>query len=98
MLHTTLTVRPPRSIKVGAAQPRVLVQLTQGSFFTILPKNVDDFLPEWHSGNIYDMNRAPPNAVELPGVVHTDKPTEFDFFVSGDYEVHSKNPLVRFPW
>lgn len=38
------------------------------------------------------MHRAPPSAVELPGVVHTDKPTIFDFFVSGDYEVCTLSP------
>ena len=68
--------------------PRVLVELNQGSYFTILPRKTEDqIIPEWYSGNIYSMHRAPPTAVKLLGALNMDGPTIFDVFVSGDYEV-----------
>ena len=72
-----------------ALAPRLLVNLIQGSFFTIVPAGVqgDNFTPEWHAGNIYALGRAPPNAVELPYPPSTDSPTSYEIFVSGDYEV-----------
>ncbi|KAL5490095.1 hypothetical protein ACEPAI_4928 [Sanghuangporus weigelae] len=91
ILHTSLTVMPPRDGGPDIQAPRVRVRLIQGSFFAILPRESSGFNPEWHAGNIYDMHRAPANAVELPGKVNYDKATTFDFFVSGDYEIRLFN-------
>ena len=61
-----------------------------GSFFTIVPvhrKSDDASVPEWYSGNMYAMNRAPYQVVDFPAVLSKDEPTTFDIFISGDYEV-----------
>ena len=87
VLHTTVTVTP----KAGSPfriPPRLLVQLQQGSLFAILPRETNkDFMPEWHTGNIYGMRRSHANVVDLPGVIKYNGPMTFDLFVSGDYEV-----------
>lgn len=74
---------------------RILATLKRGSQFTILPsqgssgpKSQLSNVPVWHSGNIYELSRAPPNAVELPSIPYDCHPTTYDVFVSGDYEVH----------
>ncbi|KAL5532933.1 hypothetical protein ACEPAF_4707 [Sanghuangporus sanghuang] len=81
ILHTSLTVMPPRVGRPDIQAPRVHVQLTHSSFFTILPRESPGYHPEWHPGNIYDMHRAPANTVALPGKVNLDKATTFDFFI-----------------
>ncbi|KAI5124055.1 hypothetical protein M0805_003883 [Coniferiporia weirii] len=88
ILHTTLTVTPLRKGPSWDPLPRLLVKLKQGSFFTVLPREVHEpFVPQWHAGNIYGLLRDPPNAVELPGTVSNVNSTTFDFFISGDYEI-----------
>lgn len=73
--------------------PYLLVDLLQGSFFTILPATKDGNAslilnaPEWYAGNIYAMGNAPPQAVILPEAPSITLPTTYDLFVSGDYEV-----------
>jgi hypothetical protein len=64
------------------------VDLKQGSYFTIRPLDTDisAFIPEWCAGNIYGMERAAPHALALPLGLSLTEPTEFDLFVSGDYE------------
>jgi len=91
ILRTTLTIFPPA--KATSSPPRLLVDLKQVSYFTLRPQSEDlsTFVPEWYAGNIYDMERAVPHAVELPSVVSILKPTKFDLFVSGDYEA-SRSP------
>lgn len=73
--------------------PHLRVQLIQGSYFTILPTNEHEqsdrkpIVPEWHSGNIYDMPYTLPHTVSLPSPPSTVSPTTYDILVSGDYEV-----------
>lgn len=64
------------------------MDLKRGSYFTIRPRNTDisAFVPEWCAGNIYDLERALPHALALPSDLSFTEPTEFDLFVSGDYE------------
>ncbi|THH05576.1 hypothetical protein EW145_g4691 [Phellinidium pouzarii] len=90
ILHTTLTVTPLQITPKPPPLPplRILVELKQGTFFSILPKEaLESFSPEWHVGNVYDLLGAAPNSVELPGTLSVNKSTTFDFFVSGDYEI-----------
>ncbi|RDB21028.1 hypothetical protein Hypma_011398 [Hypsizygus marmoreus] len=88
VLRTQLTVYPPR---FGSAPfPGLLIQLIQGSFFSILPiepAHCEQHVAEWMSGNIYDMERALPRIVELPFAPSLDKPTAYNIFISGDYEI-----------
>lgn len=64
------------------------MDLKRGSYFTLRPRrsDVSSFVPEWYAGNIYDMERALPHALTLSSPVSFTEPTEFDLFVSGDYE------------
>jgi hypothetical protein len=95
VLRTTLTILPPRSGLVDPpAVPNILVELKGGSFFTLVPADVEwkqrrDFVPEWYSGNIYQVDCAPPHLVNLPTVPSAVSPTEYHLYVSGDYEVCS---------
>ncbi|KAI0713279.1 hypothetical protein C8Q76DRAFT_621267 [Earliella scabrosa] len=95
LLRTTLTVYPPSSLAHGKVSffPRLAVTLVQGSFFAVRPllnsTGTQDsaFVPEWHTGNIYAMARAPPNFVDLPSPPSLDAPTTYELIVSGDYEI-----------
>jgi pimeloyl-ACP methyl ester carboxylesterase len=92
VLKTSITVYPPLEVDVQVP-PRLHVQLVQGSFFTVLPSNASEdtqsepLVPEWYSGNIYDMEQAPPQILDFPIPPSTTSPTTFDIFVSGDYEI-----------
>ncbi|KAF8894431.1 hypothetical protein BD779DRAFT_1501027 [Infundibulicybe gibba] len=74
-----------------AVPPRLLVDVIQGSYFTILPEQSElemrEHVPQWHTGNVYDMERALPRAVTLPIPPSTIQPTSYDLFLSGDYEI-----------
>ena len=85
-------MHPPAARETNDTPPRLLVNLEQGSFFTVVPegprKTQDDaVVPEWHAGNIYAMGRSPANVVSLPVAPSTTEPTTYIIFVSGDYEV-----------
>ena len=89
VLRATLILHPP-SLYADSA-PHLLISLKRGSFFAILPCNdgssAENFQPpEWHPGNIYDMERAIPASVGLPVPPSTTKPTAYYLFISGDYE------------
>lgn len=89
VLRSTLIVYPSSSSR-SLSEPRLLVNLLQGSFFTILPSadaEGEAFVPEWHAGNIYALGKAPPNAVRLPYPPSLNSPTTYQIVVSGDYEV-----------
>ncbi|KAJ7093157.1 hypothetical protein C8R44DRAFT_399607 [Mycena epipterygia] len=88
VLHTNITLYPPRHPDSSPA-PRLLVQLVQGSYITIVPaSDAEPFSPpEWHAGNIYAMERTLPRAIELPTPPSTTSPTTYHVFVSGDYEI-----------
>ncbi|KAK7023879.1 transmembrane protein [Favolaschia claudopus] len=90
VLHTNLTLHPPGSGS-NIPPPRLLVQLIQGSYITIVPgselASSESFVPEWHAGNIYELDRTLPRAIELPSPPSTRSPTTYHVFVSGDYEI-----------
>lgn len=90
-----MTIHPPET-GYGSLPPKLHIDLKQGSYFSLVPRfyNEDErafeserFLPEWHAGNIYDLSRAHPSTVNLPGNLSIDNPNVYDLFVSGDYEV-----------
>ncbi|KAI9056689.1 hypothetical protein FKP32DRAFT_1682226 [Trametes sanguinea] len=93
VLRSTITVYPPSPPSNGLfGAPRLLVKLSQGSFFAVTPVSSDDavdstVVPEWHAGNIYALERSPPNAVALPTGSSSTSPTTYHIFVSGDYEI-----------
>lgn len=97
LLHTRITVFPPSkpSAQVAAVREpvRLLVDIQQGSFFTVLPSQDEGSgeatpqTPKWWAGNIYAINASPPQAVPLPTTPSETSPTTYDLFVSGDYEV-----------
>ncbi|KAI8998905.1 hypothetical protein BD414DRAFT_476389 [Trametes punicea] len=90
VLRSTLTLYPPTNLDDGlATPPRLLINLRQGSFFTVVPVSHSDIavVPEWHAGNIYAMGRSPPNVVSLPTAPSMTSPTAYNIFVSGDYEI-----------
>ncbi|KAM5531823.1 hypothetical protein V8D89_014522 [Ganoderma adspersum] len=89
VLRSTFIVNPP-STPHGRSEPHLLVNLLQGSFFTILPSPdamYEAFVPEWHAGNVYALGKAPPNVVRLPHPPSLDSPTTYQIVVSGDYEI-----------
>jgi hypothetical protein len=91
ILKTTLMLVPPTITEASSdphIDPRILVNLTQGSYFTLKPKNCPpNFVPRWVAGNIYDLERALPACVDLSGSISTPGHLEYELFVSGDYEV-----------
>ncbi|KAK0502905.1 hypothetical protein EDD18DRAFT_1135549 [Armillaria luteobubalina] len=86
VLRSTLTVHPPIDPSGSTPVPHLLVQLLQGSYFTILPKK-GRREPRWYSGNIYAMERSLPQEVPLPVLPSNDSATHYDIFISGDYEI-----------
>ena len=95
VLRTTLTVHPPcPDSQPPPVVPNFLVELKGGSFFALVPADVEwkqrhDSVPEWYSGNIYQVDCAPPHLVNLPTVPSAVSPTVYYLYVSGDYEVLS---------
>ncbi|KAI0332093.1 hypothetical protein GY45DRAFT_1321394 [Cubamyces sp. BRFM 1775] len=92
VLRSTITVHPPNAGVSSDKPPRLLVNLEQGSFFTVVPaisQKAQDgaIVPEWHAGNIYAMGRSPSNVVSFPVAPSTTEPTTYTIFVSGDYEI-----------
>lgn len=90
VLRGTMTLIPPDVIDPKATIPKVLVQLEQGSYFTILPMDGPErgaLTPEWYAGNIYNMERALPRVVDLPTTPDPTNPTQYEIFISGDYEI-----------
>ncbi|KAJ7236724.1 hypothetical protein B0H12DRAFT_124090 [Mycena haematopus] len=87
VLHTNLTLYPPPGST--ATPPRLLVQLVQGSYISIIPASGSESSspPEWHAGNIYALERTLPRAIELPTPPSPASPTTYHVFVSGDYEI-----------
>ncbi|TFY66824.1 hypothetical protein EVG20_g4262 [Dentipellis fragilis] len=88
VLHTTLTVHPSDN---ASQAPQLLFDLKQGTFFTIVPRlpnsELSDSVPEWYAGNVYNMERSLPQAVQLPSPPSLSSPTVYDVYVSGDYEI-----------
>ncbi|KAI0306728.1 hypothetical protein B0F90DRAFT_1814573 [Multifurca ochricompacta] len=93
VLRTTLTLLPPRThFRLPPTVPNLLIELKRGSFFTLLPANVEseqgqDIGPQWYSGNIYDIDQAPPHLVRLPTKPSPVSPTAYHLYISGDYEI-----------
>ena len=92
LIRTILTLHPPLNPRNIDRTPRILVHLKQGSFFALRPLGVDhsSFIPVWYPGNIYDLECAPPLAVDLPVSPSLTEPTKYEIFVSADYEVSHK--------
>ncbi|THH15894.1 hypothetical protein EW146_g4658 [Bondarzewia mesenterica] len=96
VLRTTMTVYPPAD-PTSVVLPNLIVDLKQGSFFTILPQSKGDIVPQWYSGNIYAMERAPPKTVRFPVLPARNKPTTYDVFIRlfGDPAAYdSENPTL----
>ncbi|KAJ3553575.1 hypothetical protein NM688_g3536 [Phlebia brevispora] len=94
VLRTSVTVYPPTaSDEEVEGAPHLLIDVKQGSFFTVLPSwdsspsDRIDATPRWYAGNIYSMNAAPTQIVPLPTSPAIDQPTTYDLFISGDYEI-----------
>jgi len=89
VLHTILTIFPPTNPDDNDPHLplRLDANLTQGSFFTILPRTNGNRVPKWYSGNIYSMERSLSRIIDLPSTPSLISPTTYDVFVSGDYEV-----------
>ncbi|KAF7322675.1 hypothetical protein HMN09_00046300 [Mycena chlorophos] len=83
--HTTITVFPPTG-STDESPPRLLVQLIQGAYIAILDLELSTS-PQWHAGNIYDMERTLPRAIELPTAPSTTSPTTYHVFLCADYEI-----------
>jgi hypothetical protein len=95
LLHAQLTIYPPANADAGSAPP-LLVELTQGSHFAILPTaNGETQKPtvEWNAGNIYAMERALPKVVPLPTQPSPIEPTTYNIYISGDYEVNYEHSI-----
>ncbi|KAI0075479.1 hypothetical protein K474DRAFT_1691814 [Panus rudis PR-1116 ss-1] len=96
VLFTILEVVPPpakpyRPLHEVPPKLELLVSLSQGSYFTIVPavttEENDSTPAKWYAGNIYDMNASPPHVVPLPDTPSLNTPTSYILFVSGDYEI-----------
>jgi hypothetical protein len=92
VLRATLTVLPPSSnsdAQPPPAVPNLFLQIKKGSFFTLIPADVENhvFIPEWFSGNIYEVDYAPSHLVRFPTVPSPVSPTVYHLYISGDYEV-----------
>ncbi|KZT44181.1 hypothetical protein SISSUDRAFT_1068603 [Sistotremastrum suecicum HHB10207 ss-3] len=89
VLRARLSLSPPTGgLRVSA--PNLKVDLSQGSYFAILPSNSDGFehegVPEWHSGNIYATEMVPSNTIRFSALPWNET-SVFDVFISGDYEI-----------
>jgi hypothetical protein len=101
VLRTVLTIRPHTAAEREGSFPscRLLVDLIQGSYFTLMPYRSDDTplsVPRWHSGNIYAMERSLPQSVTLPHPPSPHEPTKYYIYVAGDYEIRLfGDPLIQ---
>ncbi|KIM87649.1 hypothetical protein PILCRDRAFT_815224 [Piloderma croceum F 1598] len=91
VLRTSVTVSPPPGISTEEP-PRLHVRLAQGSFFCVIPTvpghlKSRSLVPTWYSGNIYDLEQALPQIIDLPALPSLTDSTTYDLFVSGDYEI-----------
>lgn len=81
VLRSTFKIHRPAA---DERKVRLLVQLRQGSYFTILPADsFSNITPRWYAGNIYDISGSLPQIVELP----LSRTGEYQLFISGDYEI-----------
>ncbi|KAK0448367.1 uncharacterized protein EV420DRAFT_1712427 [Desarmillaria tabescens] len=89
VLRSTLTVHPPINPSKSTPVPHLLVQLIQGSYFTILPKN-GRREPQWYSGNIYAMERSLPQQAPLPTT-----PGDYEIRLFGDPHTQDREIPVQ---
>jgi len=88
VLRTTLTLYPPSNPLADKTSPQVIINIKQASYFTLRPRSFDQsFTPEWYAGNIYDIAAGLHQVVDLPSSPSFEQPSEYDLFISGDYEV-----------
>ncbi|TFK67890.1 hypothetical protein BDN72DRAFT_821909 [Pluteus cervinus] len=88
LLHSTLTVHPPLpGYALATENPTLQVELVQASYFTIIPKDTPGVVPKWYTGNIYAIESGLPHRVPLPVLPSLQEATEYDIFISADYEI-----------
>lgn len=67
------------------------MDLRGASFFAVLASDDDpestNLAPEWHSSNIYSIERAPSRIVQFPIPPSSSHPTKYHILISADYEV-----------
>ncbi|KAL4065302.1 hypothetical protein J3A83DRAFT_4436701 [Scleroderma citrinum] len=102
VLRGWLTVYPPSTSQTadtcaesgGGGDPFLCTSLVQGAFFTVLPPSASlerkAHVPEWHTGNVYAMSRAPAQLVKLPVSPERSKDgtgTRYEVVICGAYEI-----------
>lgn len=92
VLRSTLIIHPPTGSSAPHAPPKLRIKLTRGSFFAVVPSNgnisgLDS--PRWYTGNVYDLEEAPTQIVELPNLPSAEFITDYTVYISGDYEVRN---------
>lgn len=92
VLRSTLRIYLPAlsAAPHAATKLRVKAQADTGLVFAVVPSNGDISgldAPRWYTGNIYDMEQAPTQIVELPNVPSAYSITDYIIYISGNYEV-----------
>ncbi|KAF9228756.1 alpha/beta-hydrolase [Gyrodon lividus] len=97
-----LSVHPPSRREEGRdtgdgsvdeSEPLLRADLLQGAFFTILPppdspQRKTNYVPEWHPGNVYAMERAPAQFIRFPvSPARNGKGTRYEVIICGAYEI-----------
>lgn len=69
--------------------PPLFADVRSVSYFTIIPDSpCDNYTPEWHTGNIYDLPHSPAQLLRLPcAPARNGSTTTYHIFASGDYEI-----------
>lgn len=101
VLRGWLTIYPPSTPQATDTRvasgvnvdPLLRTSLVQGALFTILPPPASPerktHIPEWHTGNVYAMARAPTQLVRLPVSPKRseDGGTRYEVVICGAYEI-----------
>lgn len=101
VLRGWLTIYPPSTPQATDTRvasgvnvdPLLRTSLVQGALFTVLPPPASPerktHIPEWHTGNVYAMARAPTQLVRLPVSPKRseDGGTRYEVVICGAYEV-----------
>lgn len=96
VLRGWLTVYPPPTPQTTGSriEPFLCTSLAQGAYFTVLPPPASPerktYVPEWHTGNVYAMARAPAQLTKLPVSPERSEDgrgTRYEIVVCGAYEV-----------
>lgn len=98
VLRGWVSVHPPSDVTSDASEPLLRAELLQGAFFTILPPpdspQRKTHVPEWHTGNIYTLERAPAQLVRLPvSPVRNKEGMRYEVIICAPYEVRPIYPI-----